>query len=158
MLLRDEGRGSDIYIKSYLGRPRFLSSPSTTQSRILIGQGPLYKLTWALLLLLINRKRKEQHVQRRRTTSKNRGEASHCGTLPGQTVSRAFFGGAHSTQAPTTRDAQDVYGCAKISPDARTLLNDTSTFWIALTFFLMCEHFFMIHEPFLVYANISPEA
>jgi hypothetical protein len=55
-----------------------------------------YKPGQAAGPVLGNRTRKEQHLQRRRITSKDRGEASHCGTLPGQTESRSFPGGVHS--------------------------------------------------------------
>ncbi len=37
MLPRDEGRGSDVYIKSYLGHPRILTASSGTQSTLLLG-------------------------------------------------------------------------------------------------------------------------
>ncbi len=38
------------------------------------------------------RGKRDQHLGRSRTTSRSRGKTSHCGTLPGQTVSTSFFG------------------------------------------------------------------
>ncbi len=66
--------------QTFLGLRRYLAG--TTRPDPFRNTSP-YKLTWALLSYWT---RKEQHLQRT-TTSKNR-EASHFGTLPGQTVRR----------------------------------------------------------------------
>jgi hypothetical protein len=88
-------------------------------------------------------------LQRRRTTCKNRGEASHCGTLPDQTESRAFFGGAHSADHG---DARHVSGCANISPDVTTFSGRRG-------YFLGCfGHFLGGVDILVVRANILWEA